>query len=304
MQIPLKQMSMAEYAELETKFGATVVHRHGHHWRRVRPFFYRPLLPVEPLNDHRTHAPSDWSAGFQYAVSDGGLANSTMNFIMAENSGEYSLQGLSHNRRRLIKQAAKNFQVRPISDLQELKDQGYRAYHDFHNRTGYSYKSDRRNKNLFDEWAETLFQHPKTILLGGYVAEGLVAVSCSYWINSTLVYATLFSTTESLKKNVGELLFHELRRLAAAHSTIKEIYVRPYQGGNRMDQYYLMRGCRLVRQPAHLELPPLMSIFIRCLMPRKYAILCGEVSDTVPQLVPCVDASNLPHSVAGQFSNT
>lgn len=297
-------MSLAEYAELQTQLGEKVVSRYGHYWRRVRPFFYRPLLPVETFNNHWTHAPGDWSAGFQYAVSDNALANSTMNFIMVENSGEYSLQKVSHNRRRLIKQAANVFQVRPIRNLQELKDRGYRAYHDFHNRTGYSYRSDRKNKILFDEWAETLFQHPKAILLGGYTAEGLVAVSCSYWINKILVYATLFSTTESLKKNVGELMFHELRKIVVTHSAIKGIYVRPYQGGNRMDQYYLMRGCKLVRQPAHLKLPPLMSMFIRCLMPREYAVLCGEVTNTLTQSVSCLDTSSLTQGVAERLSNT
>jgi hypothetical protein len=80
-----------------------------------------------------------------------------------------------------------------------------------------------------------------------------------------------------LRKNVGELLFHELRMLAAGEMGIRDIFVRPYQGGNSLDQYYLLRDCKLVRKPAFLEMPSVTRSLLRRLMPQKYAQLCGSV---------------------------
>jgi hypothetical protein len=113
-------------------------------------------------------------------------------------------------------------------------------------------------------------------LLGGYGADGLGAISTSYWVNHTLVYSTLICDTASLKKNLGELMFHEVRELAAREPGIRQIFVRGYQGGNSLDQYYMLRGCQLSRMPARLEmLSPVLGL-IRLGLPRQYELLCGE----------------------------
>ena len=123
---------------------------------------------------------------------------------------------------------------------------------------------------------DTLFSCPKTILLGGYGPDGLAAISSSYWVNRTLVYSTLICETGALKKNLGELMFHEVRQLAAREPGIAEIFVRPYQGGNSLDEYYLLRGCQLVRLPARLEVPSTVLRLLRWALPRQYELLSGE----------------------------
>jgi hypothetical protein len=178
----------------------------------------------------------------------------------------------------LIRQAARKFQVRPVSDLQEFKDRGFHAYRSFYERTGYAYGTERKSENTFHQWAETVFNHPKVILLGGYGPAGLAGVSRSYWVDHTMVYATLFCETNAMRQNLGELMFHELRVLASQQPQIREIYVRNYQGGNSLDQYYLLRGCKLVAKPARLEVPVGARTVIRWLLPRQHALLDGQIS--------------------------
>jgi hypothetical protein len=79
-----------------------------------------------------------------------------------------------------------------------------------------------------------------------------------------------------MKLNLGEVMFHELRQFAAQQVGIEEIFVRTYQGGNSLDQYYLLRGCQLVRRPARLQSSASTQLLVRCLMPRKYSQILGE----------------------------
>lgn len=272
----IQQMALSEYADLQSQFGVKVIAHNGHYWRQVRPLFYRPLLPVEAYPHDSSRPPVTWPVGCQYVVADPQAANSTMNFIMLDNLAGYTLDGLLHKRRQLIKRAGRYFTVRPVTDPRELKEQGHRVYLSFLQRTGYPYKSDRKNKTVFGQWIDTLCSNPKTILMGGYGPDGLVAISTSYWINRTLVYSTLICDTDSMHKNVGELMFHEVRQMTAQHPGIAEIFVRGYQGGNSIDQYYLHRDCHLVRKPARLEMPVLTHTLLRWLQPRKYELLCGK----------------------------
>lgn len=272
----MQPMSLREYAEVQARFGVKILERGGYFWRKVRPFFYRPLLPVEAHAPAGVQRPVAWPSGFQYVVPDGQAANSTMNFIVLRQPQAYTLEGLLHKRRQMITRAARDFRVAPLTDPAELKAQGHRVYLSFYERTRYGYKSDRRDKAVFDRWVDALFSCPKTILLGGFGPDGLSAISSSYWVNRTLVYSTLICETGALKKNLGELMFHEVRQLAAKEPGIGEIFVRPYQGGNSLDEYYLLRGCELARRPARLELPSPLLGLIRWTMPRQYELLSGE----------------------------
>lgn len=273
MGISIQQMSLSEYAALQARLGVTILNHNGQFWRRVRPFFYRPLLAVESHEAAAIQRPVRWPSGFQYVVTREEDANSSMNFLMLDEPQSYSLEGLNHRRRQLIKRAGQFFQVRPLTDPRELKEQGHKAYLSFYERTGYAYKSDRRDKSVFNEWVDTLFSTSKAILLGGYGPDGLAAISTSYWVNHTLIYSTLICETGALKKNLGDLMFHEVRLLAAQQPKIGKIFVRSYQGGNSLDHYYLLRGCRLARMPARLEMPSPILKLVRWIMPEQYELL-------------------------------
>ena len=295
MDFQLQQMSIPEYARLSTQLGGTIVERDGIYWRRVRPFFYRPLHSVEPIEAESFAPPSHWFGGYQHAVADARQANSTLNFIMLDSLRDYGLSSLSHRRRHLITQAARRFQVRQIESLSELKEQGYRAYCSFFERTRYAYRSDRVERSRFGQWADHLFRQPKVLLLGGYGASGLTAISASYWIKDTLNYMTFYAETESLRLNIGEAMFHELRLTAARHPGIREIMIRPYKGGESMDQYYLLRGGKVVRKPARLALHPVGHAVLRKFRPAEYSLLMGSAgAGTPPPFAAPVPESRSP----------
>jgi hypothetical protein len=275
-----ESMSVDEYAALEQRQGAKLCQVNGIWWRRVRPFFYRPMLTYQAYEAATLTHPCRWPGGCQYAVKDAHKANSTLSFLILENLQDYRLDQLGHNRRRLIKNATKGFQVRQITDVAGLQAQGYPAYLSFYERTGYGYKKDRTRKSGFDQWAATVLGNPKAIVLGGYGEDSLKAVSVSYWVGKTLLYATFFSDSAALRKNLGDLMFHELRRRVAQQAGIKQVLVRSYQGGSHHDQYYLIRGCKLVSMPAILHVNAGVMLALRIFAPLHYARLRGQWTET------------------------
>lgn len=286
MDFPLHPLSPTEYAAVERGLGAKVLERHGIFWRQVRPFFFRPVLPTQEFSAPEISRPFGWPNGFQFALADGATANSQMNFLMLDGLRDYSGEQLGRRRKQLVRSASQLFQVRPLRNLREFQEQGFRAYRSFYNRTGYTHRADRKDEKTFHAWAEKVFSHPKVILLGGYGADGLVGVSRSYLVDGTLVYATLFCETDALKKNLGELMFHELRLLAASDPRIAEIFVRHYQNGNSLDQFYLLRGCKLVSKPARLVLPAGIGAGIKFFLPRQHALLTGKITGPAPTAAP------------------
>ena len=222
-------------------------------------------------------------AGFQHAVPHQRDANSVMRFLILDDLPDYTLARLDHNRRRLIKNAAKHFSVQRIQDVAAFKEQGFAAYSCFYHRTGCAYKSERRSRADFARWAEAVLKCSKSLVLGGYdQAGGLRSVSISYWIGPTLTYATFFCDTPALQKGVGEVMFHVLRETAGRTPGIREVFVRKYQGGNGMDQYYLLRGAKLVVKPARLHLHPAVRWTLKSWFPGKYAVLSGGSSAGQP----------------------
>ena len=270
----LEALSVAEYARLETALGMTVRESGGIHWVRPRPFFWRPLLPYEPFPLAPANRPPGWG-GWQQVVREPATANATMAFLMLEQPAEYSLEGVTHNRRRLIRGAGRKLTVRPLRDARQFHTEGYAAYVSFYQRTRYGHLESRRRGEHFARWADTLLAEPKALILGAFAEDTLRAVSVAYWVGATLLYATHFTDGEALRWGATELLFHSLREAAAAQPGIRRVYVRRYQGGNSMDQYYQMRGAELVRLPARLELPPALRWPLRLLRPRWYARLRG-----------------------------
>lgn len=199
-----------------------------------------------------------------------------MNFLMLDDLSTYTLNSVERKRRHLLRRAAQHFQFRPITDPQELKNCGHRVYLSFYERTQYDYKSDRRDKTVFDRWVDSLFFNPKTIICGGYGPNGLSAIATGYWVNETLIHSTLMCDTESLRMNLVDFMFHEIRLMVAQEPRIRQIFVRTYQGGNSLDQYYLHRDCRLVKMPARLDMPTSIQFAIRQFMPHYYKLLCGN----------------------------
>jgi hypothetical protein len=275
MTFPVQQMTVEEYAEARRAIGDQVERRGRVYWSRSRCCFRRPLLLHEPLSLSPTEKPPVGLGGFEHVAASQRDANSTVSFLILDDLGSYGLNGLDHQRRRLIRNAARHFAVRPVTELAEFQEQGFQAYLSFYRRTHYAYHSERKRREHYRQWAKAVLDFPKSLVLGGYGPEGLTAISISYWVGDTLSYATFFSSTCALEKDIGELMFHALRETVGRQPGIRRIIVRRYQGGNGMDNYYLLRGARLVHEPACLCLNPFTGWLLKSFFPGRLALLQG-----------------------------
>jgi hypothetical protein len=281
MSVPIQQMTVDEFAESRIALGDRVKMLGAVYWVCTNRFFFRPLLPHEACPISGPDLPPIHIGGFQCVVSDPNEANSVMKFIMLDEVQDYELGKLRHDRRLLIKNAAKQFAVKPIRDRAQFKEQGFQVYSSFYERTRYRYKRERAKRENYEDWVDSVLKSPKTLILGGYdQREKLRAISLSYWVGHTLSYVTFFADTVALQKGVGELMFHGLRELVSQTPGIRQVFVRRYQGGNNMDKYYLMRGAKVVSKPCKLQLDRVSKWILKSCFPAGYAILGENVNGT------------------------
>lgn len=271
-------MSSDRYAAYCCAQGEKLIKVDGIWWREAKPFFFRPLLITKTYKVGTFRPPAlACCGGFQHGVSEGDESNSFINLLLFENPQSYSLDQLNWGKRKQVRTADKEFEIRRIFDLGEFRG-AYEVYLDFYRRTGYAYRSDRKAPERFSEWAEVLFQFPEVMVLGAYHNGHLGAVSVSHLVEDLLFYSTVFCDTESLKQNVNGLMLHKVREAAALTASIATIFAggRKQASAKGVDDFYLTRGCSTVDLPAHLRLNLLAGSVVRLLFPSSYRALCGE----------------------------
>ncbi len=275
-------LTIDEFAHFAMANGTDVVNVDGVWWKKVRPFFYRQLYPFQVLTGRSVKGPwASYFGGNQYSVPSREIANSFLNLRVFDDIQSYSIMSLDKNRRRQIKKGSHTISIRPISMLKEFQDDGYQVYMSFYNRTQYSFNSERRKKDNFAKWAEAVYTFPKIRVLGGYEKEKLCAVSLSYLVEDVIFYATYFSLTEYLNACVSDLMLHAIRETAASYSSVRYIYTGMYSGEKGVNDFYFLRGSKLIKQPAFYRVNPLLLFLTRNLMKEKYLQLTGFLEDDV-----------------------
>ncbi len=268
-------VSEATFERYNRLLGQHVVVAGSMRWRRIRPFFFAPLLPFDVRATATIQAPpSSWCGGLQYAVPAAEPPNSCIRLSMFRELASYSLSQLDYNRRRQIRIAAQKIEIRPVDDLDTLIREGHRVYCDFYERTRYSYGVQRRDPVFFRRWAEAVLDLPGLVILGGYVRDCLRGVSISMRVGEVLIYATYFCDTESLRMGISDLMLHAVRAAAASSGDAQAIYVGSFKG--RKDDFYALRGAQCVKLPARLQLNPLARAALKALRPQVYAKLLGD----------------------------
>jgi hypothetical protein len=257
-------MSADEFAALESAMDAKVERRGELWWRQVRPCFYRPLLPFVELDAATTMLPGRARfGGAQFAVGAEAASNSHIDLLMFDEPQTYSLEMLSQSNRRHVRKAMQAFDVREITDEEELVTAGHAVYMSFFERTQYGYKSDRTDPAKFAKWARTLHRFRKVQILGAYRGEELESVSVSYVVERVAFTATFFSRSDALKEYVADLMLHAIRERAAASENVTAIF-GAFAGMERgLDDFYTRRGARLVRKPAVLKLNSMLFTFLK-----------------------------------------
>jgi hypothetical protein len=264
-------MSVDEYAALESAMGARLVRSGDVWWRQVRSCFYRPLLPFLELDPAEVKLPRRaLFGGAQFGVVAGAAANSLVDLLIFDEPQTYSLNALSQGSRRHVRRAMNTFAVRPIVDVNEFTATAHEVYLSFFRRTRYGYRRDRTDKQQFANWASALFRFPKVQVFGAYREHVLASVSVSYVVERVAFTATFFSRSDALQDYVAELMLHTIRERAAASDTIHSIFAAAAGMERGLDEFYLRRGARLVRQPAQLKLNPIVSAALKTLQRDKW----------------------------------
>ncbi|HVM59662.1 MAG TPA: hypothetical protein VMV72_02255 [Verrucomicrobiae bacterium] len=280
----IHRMSLEEYASLQEASGETLVCVEGHWWRQVRPCFFRPLLPFRELRvNWRELPPSAWLGGAQHVVPCGQEANSTMSFLMFRDGADYSIDSLRSKARRQVRSAAEQFAIRPMAECAAFKEQAFPVYQEFRERTQYHYLAERSNRPCFDDWADAIFEHESSLVLGAYRDAQLCAVSIAHLIEDTLIYSTVFATSEALRDHVSSLLLHTLRLKASEDGGIAQVYagIPKTSEAQGIDDFLMRRGCQLVTRPAYTWLNPASKLLLRHLFPAHYSRIHGEPADSV-----------------------
>jgi hypothetical protein len=274
------EMAPGEFASFVGLLGPRIVQAGEVHWGEVRRFFYRPLLPLREFDPVAIRPPRFAAlGGVQYAVAAGPQANSWLNWLAFDRAPEYSVATLDKNRRRQVRLAARDFVIRPVTDAGEFKRQAHPVYLSFQNRTGYKVGAERRDPAAFARWTDAVFASPKVLVLGGYREGVLGGVSLTYRHGNIVFYATFFCDDDALERYLSDLMLHTVRESAAAAPGVTHVYAGMFKGIRGLDDFYLHRGARLIRQPARLEVNPIAGFMLKTFLPGQFARLLGQLTE-------------------------
>ena len=275
-----KPLTIEEFVAFAGLLGPRIVRVGDLCWGEIRTCFYRPLEPLLEFHPEAVRPPLlSKVGGIQYAVPPGVEANSHLNWLIFDQTSAYSLASLDKNRRRQARLAARDFVLRPITEVGEFKQHAYPVYLSFYARTGYKVGAGRRDFAVFSEWADAVFRIPHILILGAYHQGKLGGVSISYQIHDTVIYATFFCDDQALDLYLSDLMLHTVRESAAVAPGVSRVFVGMYKGNRGLDDFYLLRGAKLVRQRARLEINPLARFLLQKFLPHQYRLLLGHMPD-------------------------
>jgi hypothetical protein len=269
-------MTIDQYAAFEQATGMKVVKIGDIWWHQVRPFLYRPLLPFKKYDLRKTTKDFNRIGAFQYGVEDGQACNSYLNPIVFDEPHNYDMPKLAHSVRKHIKKAVKNdVTVSRIVDEREFSEYAYPCFVSFYERTKYGFDRSRRTRDGFSRWSRTLFQFPEAVIFGAFVGQELVSYEISCLVEDTLFLKTLVNSDKALKLGAADLLLHTHRLRSREQPEINAIYDSMLGQSAGINEYYLVRGARVLALPADLHMNPVLRWFIQKGSKKIYARLLG-----------------------------
>ena len=275
-------MTIDRYAALERATGSKVVKIGDLWWQQVRPFFYRPLLPFKKYDLQRTTEDGfSRIAAFQHAVEDGQSRNSYLNPIVFEEARAYDMKKLPYNAQKHIKKALKNnVTVSRIVDEKEFSESAYPCYLSFYERTKYAFAASRRHRDGFSHWSHALFQFPETVVLGAFAGRELLSFEIGCLVEDTFILKTLVNSDKALKLGAPDLLLHGYRISVREQPNIRTIYDSLLGQRSGINEFYLVRGARVLALPAFLHMHPALLWLTRRTNKNTYERLLGLGKDS------------------------
>lgn len=263
-------MTLDELASSRQAEAFKLVKLDGIWWVEIRPFFFRPLFPFREIKPGSKRYPlKSYLGGVLHLVPPGDPANSSMSFFVHEELKSYSLDALNHRRRRLTREAIRNFTAKVITDQDEFIATAYDVYLSFYKRTGYSYKKERVGQEAFADWAAKLFSNDKILKLGAYHNGRLCAIEISYYVEDVIIADTMFADDMGLELKVTDFVMHTMRE-AAARTDARYFYGGLPSGVESLDESKRLRGYKVLTLPARFRINPLALPVAKIVMRSSY----------------------------------
>jgi hypothetical protein len=277
-----RSMLPGRYAAFELATAIKVVKIRDIWWQQVRPFLFRPLLPYKQYDSKIINGLTGRGI-LQFGVVEGQKHNSYLNPIVFDDIRKYEMAKLRYSAQKHIKKALKNnLTVSRITDEDEFVRKGYPTYLSFYQRTRYGFDTSRRTPEGFARWGHSLFQFPEAVVLGAFAGDELLSFEISCLVETTLILKTLVNSDKALKLGAPDLLLHAFRTSCRDTPHIHSIYDSMLGQVSGINDYYLIRGARVLAVPAMLSVPaPLLSL-LRKANRRIYGRLVGLSEDQLP----------------------
>jgi len=273
-------MTVDELAAYQRACGVHVVKIGDTWWIEPRPFFFRTLFPLAEVSpEFRRYPLQHLVGGVLHLVPAGVAGNTSMKLFLYDELADYAVDRMATKQKWVIKKSMENFCAKRITDLNEFVDTAFPIYQSFYDRTKYSYKKERSQKEIFAAWAKTLFDFPKIMVTGAYHQDRLSAVDISYQVENLIIDDVFFSDTQSQGLRVTDFTVHTLR-VAAASSTARYLF-RGFPCGKRtLDESKIRRGCKIYRIPAYSKVNPVAMLVGKVFMNESYRKLRTITADS------------------------
>lgn len=258
-----------EYARLEHRLGANVVWRDEVAWRRVRPFFWRPVFPYEAFEPGTVRAPA-WArlGGYQHLVKAPAQANATLQYIVFRDAHKYSVDTLGRSHRKHLRRGLEYFSIVQYGELATFIAEAWPVYLDFYRRTHYAYRRDRLRRSRFEEWARILLECPSVRVLGAYGEGGLSGIMIGVRVENCVIGVSTFAASAALPFYVSDVLLHALRQEAAVAGDVNIVWLGYVARKESLNRFKLERGAVIEARPAWWHLNPIVRWTIRLCWPR------------------------------------
>jgi len=263
-------MTVDELAAYQRACGVHVVKVKDTWWIEPRPFFFRTLFPTAQMNPEFGKYPlQHLVGGVLHLVPPGVDSNTSMKLFLYDQLKDYSLDKMATKQKWVVKKSMENFTARRITALHEFIDTAFPIYQSFYDRTKYSYKKERSQREIFAAWAKTLFAFPKIMITGAYHGDKLAAVDISYQVNDLIIDDVFFSDTQSQALRVTDFMVHTLRVTAAA-SEARYLFRGFPCGKQTLDESKIRRGCKIYQIPAYSKVNPVAMFVGKVFMNESY----------------------------------
>jgi hypothetical protein len=133
----------------------------------------------------------------------------------------------------------------------------------------------------FSRWSHALFQFPETVVLGAFAGRDMsFEIGCL--VEDTFILKTLVNSDKALKLGAPDLLLHSYRISVREQPNIRGIYASMLGQRSGINEFYLVRGARVLALPAFLHMHPALLWLTRRTSKNTYERLLGFERDSLP----------------------